>query len=225
MRDAVSGSASRYVAMCLGILTGVGHLNHGVLEALQGPIPTNGLIVNAVPIGNSWSIWKQGGEAAFTLLPTMLSAGVASMLVGVAVIFWSIAFLHRRGGPVVYLCLCVLSLLTGGGIGQIVFFLMIFGFSTRLGKPLSFWRRIIPKAARASIARSWKVMTVLAIVSFLGALELAILGYFPLVDDPQTVLWICWTFLLISLLLMVLAFIAAFASDLQNRSSAKVAAE
>jgi RsiW-degrading membrane proteinase PrsW (M82 family) len=119
----------------------------------------------------------------------------------------------------------VLSLLTGGGIGQIVFFLMIFGFSTRLGKPLSFWRRIIPKAARASIARSWKVMTVLAIVSFLGALELAILGYFPLVDDPQTVLWICWTFLLISLLLMVLAFIAAFASDLQNRSSAKVAAE
>jgi hypothetical protein len=87
MKDTVSGSASRYVAMWFGILPGVGHLDHGILETIQGGIPTNGPLINAIPIGNSWSIWKEGGEAAFTLFPTMLSAGVASILVGLTVVF------------------------------------------------------------------------------------------------------------------------------------------
>ena len=217
MKDTVSGSASRYVAMWFGILTGVGHLDHGILETIQGNIPTNGPLIYAIPIGNSWSIWKDGGEAAFTLFPNMLSAGVASILVGLTVIFWSVAFLHRRGGPFVYLGLCVVSLLTGGGIGQIVFFTLIFAFSTQVGRPLSFWKRAIPHLARPKWARLWKVLTLLAVLFFLVSLELAVLGYFPLVSNPQMVLVIDWTFLLVSLLLMVFAFISAFADDLHKR--------
>lgn len=223
MKDTVSGSASRYVAMWFGILTGVGHLDHGILETIQGGIPTNGPLINAIPIGNSWSIWKDGGEAAFTLFPTMLSAGVASILVGLTVIFWSVAFLHRRSGPFIYLGLCVVSLLTGGGIGQIVFFTVIFAFSTRVGKPLSFWKRAIPHTARAKWARPWKVLAFLAVLFFLASLELAILGYFPLVSEPQTVLVINWSFLLVSLLLMIFAFISAFADDLHRREPGGVA--
>jgi hypothetical protein len=185
--------------MWFGILTGLGHLDHGILETIQGAIPTNGLLINAIPIGNSWSIWKEGGEAAFTLFPTMLSAGVASILVGLTVIFWSVAFLYRKGGPFIYLGLCVVSLLTGGGIGQIAFFPVIFGFSTRVGKPLSFWKRAIPCAARAKWARPWKVLTLLAVLFFLVSLELAILGYLPLISEPSTVLVINWSFLLVSL--------------------------
>jgi hypothetical protein len=224
LKDSVSGSASRYVAMWFGILTGLGHLDHGILETMQGGIPTNGLLINAVPIGNSWSIWKKGGEAAFTLLPTMLSAGVASIIVGLTVIFWSVAFLHRKGGPFVYLGLCVVSLIAGGGIGQIVFFTVIFAFSTRVGKPLTFWRRAILHTARAKWARLWKALAVLAVLFFLASLELAILGYFPLVGDPQTVLVINWSLLLVSLLLMVFAFISAFADDLHKRELGGIAA-
>jgi hypothetical protein len=223
--ETVAKSASRYVAMLFGILTGLGHLDHGILEATQGVIPTNGPLINAVPIGNSWSIWKEGGEAAFTVFPSMLSAGVASVLVGLAVIFWSVAFLHRNGGPFVYLGLCVVSLLTGGGIGQIVFFTVIFAFSTRVGKPLSFWKKAIPHAARARWARLWKVLAVLAVLFFLISLELAILGYFPLTSEPSAILAINWSFLLASLLLMIFAFISAFADDLRRREPSGVAAE
>jgi hypothetical protein len=224
LKDTVSGSASRYVAMWFGMLTGLGHLDHGILETMQGGIPTNGLLGNAVPIGNSWSIWKEGGEAAFTLLPTMLSAGIASIIVGLTVIFWSVAFLHRKGGPFVYLGLCVVSLIAGGGIGQIVFFTVIFAFSTRVGKPLAFWRRATLHTARAKWARLWKVLAVLAVLFFLASLELAILGCFPLVGDPRTVLVIDWSLLLVSLLLMVFAFISAFADDLHKRELGGIAA-
>jgi hypothetical protein len=118
-----------------------------------------------------------------------------------------------------------MSLLTGGGIGQIVFFTLIFAFSTRVGKPLSFWKRAIPHNARAKWARLWKVWALLAVLFFLASLELAILGYFPLVSDPQTVLVINWTFLLVSLLLMFFAFISAFAANLHKSEIGGIATE
>jgi len=33
--------------------------------------PTPGLIVNAFGAGYRWTVWKQGGEAAFTLIPKL----------------------------------------------------------------------------------------------------------------------------------------------------------
>jgi len=223
MKDAVSRSAPRFVAMLFGILTGISHLDHGTLETLQGNTPTNGPIISAVPIGATWSIWKQGGEGAVTLLPTMMSAGIVTILIGVTVILWSVAFLHRKRGPAIYLLLCILSLLSGGGIGQVVFFPVIFGFSTRVGKPLAFWKRALPQATLPLLSRFWRASAIGAAVFFLAALELAILGYFPFVNDSQTVLWINWSFLLVALVLMVFAFIAAFADDLRKRTESPAA--
>ncbi len=62
-------AATRFIASTLGVLVGVGSIDHGLLECLQGPRPTPGLIVNALGAGIRWTIWKQGGEGAFTLIP------------------------------------------------------------------------------------------------------------------------------------------------------------
>lgn len=218
MNDTVSGSASRYVAMWFGIMTAMGHWSHGILEALQGNIPTKGPFIYAVPAGNDWSVWKDGGEAAITLFPTMLSSGIASILVGLIVILWSIAFMHRRGGSLVYLGLCVVSLLTGGGVGQIVFFTLIFAFATRVGKPHAFWKKALPPGALPGLGRWWKVLTLLSMLLFAISLELAVWGYFPMVREPRTILVINWSFLLVTLVLMAFSFVSAFADDINRES-------
>ena len=225
MKDTVSNTASRYVVMWFGILTAMGHLDHGILEVIQGAVPANGPFIFAVPVNNDWSVWREGGEAAFTLFPTMLSAGISSIAVGFAVIVWSVAFLHGNGSPFVYLGLCVVSLLTGGGIGQIVFFTLIFAFSTRVGKPLSLRKRVIPPATMSKRARWWKVLTLLSVLFFAISLELAIPGYFPMVREPRTILVVNWSFLLVTLLLMAGAFLSAFADDQYKREQRTIAVE
>jgi len=68
-------AATHVIASTLGVLVGVGSINHGLLEILQGNCPTPGIIVNALGSGYRWTVWKEGGEAAFTLIPNFLLTG------------------------------------------------------------------------------------------------------------------------------------------------------
>lgn len=213
--------ATHFVASSLGVLVGIGSIDHGLLECLQGSRPTPGLIVNALGAGYRWTVWKQGGEGAFTLIPNFLFTGSTATLIGLSMIVWSIRFMQAKHGPAVFLSLGVASFLSGGGVAQVLLLALTWGVATRIRASLAFWRRIIPHALRKAIGRIWPWTLGASIILFFAALEIAIVGYVPGVRDQIKILHTCWRILAIDLTLVLVSILSGFAADIETASSEK----
>jgi hypothetical protein len=211
-------AATRSVVSTLGVLVGIGSIDHGLLETVQGNRLTPGLIVNALGSGYRWTMWKQGGEGAFTLIPNFLVTGILATLLGVLMILWALRFIHKNHGPAVFLLLGIASFLTGGGIAQIALFTIVWGFATRIRSSLAFWRWLIPPPARPALGCLWLWTLAAATVLFLIALEIAIVGYVPGVTGQTELLHICWKLLGVALLLYILSILSGFAHDIEAQS-------
>ena len=61
---------------------------------------------------------------------------------------------------------------------------------------------------------------VAAVLLFLIALEIAISGFVPGVNDPKQILIICWSMLGVGLGILLLAFVAGFAHDIERQEAA-----
>jgi uncharacterized membrane protein len=210
-------AATRAIASTLGVLVGIGSIDHGLLECLQGWRPTPGPIVNALGSGYRWTVWTQGGEGAFTLIPNFLATGIVATLLGLIMIFWALRFLQARHGPAVFLLLSVASFLTGGGVAQIVLFTLTWGVATRIRASLAFWRRLIPTPVRPALGRLWPWSLGAATILFLAALEIAVFGYVPGVTEQTRLLHICWSILAVALALYLLSILSGFARDIATR--------
>lgn len=211
---------TRITAAAFGTLLGISGMNHGFFEALQGNHPTGGLLINAISAGNRWTRWTQGGEGAFTLVPNFLATGLLAMALGLAVVTWSICFVHQTRGPLVLFLLFVGLTLVGGGIGQIIFFCLICALATQINRPLTGWQNALPAGLRRFIAQLWPATLSLAIGLFAGALEIAIFGYVPGVDDLAKCQYICWSMLGLGLVMLLVTCLAAFARDIESQSRA-----
>jgi len=215
-------NATRVTATVIGVFFGLfSGVNHGFFELLQGNKPTNGFAIHA--IGEAQRFWPLGTEDAFTLIPNFMITGIVSMVVGVAIIVWSIWFLPTKLGRTVYLGLFILSFLVGGGIGQAFFFIPAWAFATRLEKPLTWWQKVLPRRIRPFLSRLWIVMLVLATLVMLIGLEMAIFGYFPGLTTPEAIQNTVLLFVLASAILYVLTFIAGFGHELNKRELTGVA--
>ena len=214
-----SNAATRAVVSTLGVLVGIGSLNHGLLEMLQGNRPTPGLIINALGPGYRWTVWTQGGEGAFTLIPSFLLTGALASLIGVLIIVWSLRSIHTRFGPAVFLLLGVTSFLVGGGLAQVVLFTLNWAMATRIRASLNLSRRLLPPPLRHVLSRIWRWTLIAGTVLFLIALEIAVVGYFPGITDQTRLLHTCWTILLVALGLYLLSFLSAFAHDVEARNA------
>jgi hypothetical protein len=211
-------AATRAIVSTLGVLIGIGSINHGLLECLQGNRPTPGLIVNALRSGYHWTVWTQGGEPAFTLIPNFLFTGILATVAGLLLILWSLRFIDSTHGPGIFLLLSVLSFLVGGGVAQIVLIALNWAMATRIRAPLRFWCRLMPSRARRILGRVWRWTVVVGTILFLAALEIAVVGYIPAVSGQMRILHLCWTLLLIALLLFLVAFVSGLAHDIEARS-------
>jgi hypothetical protein len=208
--------ATRIIVSTFGTLTGISGLNHGFFEALQGNTPTAGLIIQA--IGPAQKMWRYGTEEAFTIIPNFLVTGILAMIVGLAVMVWSVGFIHRQNGPLVFVGLCTLSFMVGGGIAQILLFTIAWAFATRIHAPLTWWRKILPEGVRRGLAKIWPVTLALASISLLIGLFIAITGYVPGESDDERILAVCWSFVFGGGLGMyLLTFVAGFAHDVQQQ--------
>jgi hypothetical protein len=199
-------------------LVGIGSIDHGLLECLQGSHPTPGLIVNALGAGYRWTAWTEGGEGAFTLIPNFLFTGIVATVLGLAMILWSLRFLQAPHGPAVFLLLGVTSFLSGGGVAQIALFTLTWAVATRIRASLAFWRWLIPAADRPTLSHVWPWGLGAAGVLFLAALEIAIFGYVPGVSDQTQLLHICWTILAAALAIYLLSMLSGFAHDIEVRN-------
>jgi hypothetical protein len=207
--------STRINVATVGAVFGLSGMSHGFFETLQGNLPTPGLFVSA--IGEAQRMWPHGNEPAFTVIPNFLATGIAAMLVGLALIVWSLGFVHRRRGPAVFLGLFVLLLLVGGGVAQVLFFPFFWLASTRIRAPLGWWRGVLRAPLRARLARGWPWFLALSAALLVGALVIATTGFVPGVDDPEAVLGVMLACLLAVALLLPLAFVSGFARDLDAR--------
>ena len=208
-------NATRVTATVIGVFFGLfSGINHGLFELLQGNTPTNGLFIHA--IGEAQRFWLLGTEDAFTLIPNFMITGIASMIVGLAIIIWSLWFLPGRYGRTVFLGLFILSFLVGGGIGQVAFFIPAWAFATRMNKPLTWWKKVLPRSTWTFLSGLWIVTLVLATISILIGLEMAIFGFFPGLTDPEAIQDTALRFVLTSAILYVVTFIAGFGHELRR---------
>jgi hypothetical protein len=214
----IENAATRTVASTLGVLVGIGSIDHGLLECLQGFRPTPGLLVNALGPGYRWTAWTEGGEGAFTLIPNFLVTGIVATLFGLLMILWALRFLQTAHGATVFLLLGVASFLSGGGVAQLVLFTLTWAVATRIHAPLAFWRWLLPPAVRSALGRMGPWTLAAATVLFLAALEIAVFGYVPSVSSHRQLFHVCWTLLALALALYFLSIVSAFARDLKVRA-------
>jgi hypothetical protein len=208
-------NATRVIATTIGVFFGLfSGVNHGFFEFLQGNKPTGGLFIQA--IGEAQRFWPLGGEDAFTLIPNFMIAGIASMVVGGMVIIWSIWFLPTKHGRSVFLGLFILLFMVGGGIGQVFFFIPAWAFATRMDKPLTWWRKVLPHSTWPFLSKLWIVTLALATIVMLIGLEMAIFGFFPGVTQPVSIENTALLFVFSAVILYVVSFIAGFGHELRR---------
>src|SRR5512139_783205 len=92
-------SATGATASIFGALAGLGGLNHGIGEALQGNVASGGIIVNSWTVGPIAT--NMGGEPAMTLAPSLLVAGILTIVVSLAVMAWAVAGVGGRHGGLI----------------------------------------------------------------------------------------------------------------------------
>ena len=62
----------------------------------------------------------------------------------------------------------------------------------------------------------WPASLAIGLLCFLVALEIAIFGFVPGVNNPDLKNYICWSILAAGLVAILFTFVAGFARDIQN---------
>ena len=210
--------ATKTIVSTIGVILGLSGLDHGIFEILQGNLPTNRLFIQA--IGPAQKMWAYGGEDAFTIIPNFLITGILAVLVGIALIVWSVGYVDRNQGPLVLFLLNVLLFLFGGGVAAPIVIYPLAGITaTRINQPLNGWRKVLPDKVRPALAKIWPFTLTIAIISFLIGLSIAITGYVPGVNsnDSERILAICWAFVFGGGWgLFLITIVSGFADDIQR---------
>lgn len=206
--------AIQTIVTTLGVIFGIGGMSHGFFEALQGNTTTNGYLIYA--IGEAHRMWLHGNEPAFTIIPNFLLTGIAAMLVGAAVIIWSAGFMHKKHASLIFLSLFILLFLVGGGIAQVIFFMIGWAMSTRIHRPLNLWRKVLPASMRRFLSKLWRPFLIAGSLLILFTLQVAIFGFLPGVSDPDSISMAMVYTLGAGLLFFILAFISGCAHDIEK---------
>lgn len=207
-------NATHAIVSTIGVIFGFSGFNHGFFEFLQGNTPTNGLFIQA--IGEAQRFWVLGTEDAFTIVPNFLISGLLSMILGLTIIIWSLWFIQTKYGRTVFLMLFILLFLVGGGIGQIAFFIPAWAFATQMNKPLTWWKKVLPRSIWPFLSKLWIITLILSSIVILIGLEIAIFGFFPGMTNPENIQNTALILVLISAILNIISFIAGFGHELRR---------
>jgi hypothetical protein len=90
--------------------------------------------------------------------------------------------------------------------------------STRINSPLTWWRKVLAEKIRRVLGKLWPFSLSVVLICFLIALEIAIFGFVPGIENPETLLAISWSLLLAAWILLLFSFVSGFADDIQLRT-------
>lgn len=195
--------ATRLFALLAGTLTGAGGIAHGVAEVSLGNVSAADILPRV---------------GAFTLLPTYLTAGIATIALGAFLIAWSIARLHEPGGPTGFALIAVALLLSGGGVAHLAGLSLTWVVATRIRAPLIWWSRVLPASFRVFAVRAWPTALAAAYLFLLSGVALWLFFMPPVIARViGRMHYLCWSCLLVGFSLLVVAIPLGFARDLAHR--------
>jgi hypothetical protein len=170
--------------MVFGILAGLGGFTHGIGEVLQGNIRPDGMIINSWTQGPIAT--NMGGEPGMTVVPNLLVTGILTILVSLAIVIWSTAFVQRKNGGRILILLSVLMLLVGGGFGPPIIGILAGVAGTGIGRPSTWWSRRLSGSAWRFLATLWPWLSAIAVMNgiFL-VIGSVILVYFFDLNNPD----------------------------------------
>jgi hypothetical protein len=211
-------SATRAIAIAFGILTGLAGIEHGFFEMLQGSVAPSGVVIEA--IGSAQRFWEFGTEIAMTVVPNFLATGILAMIVGLAIIIWSSAFIQNKYGAHVLAILTIMLLLFGGGFAPIFGAVLAIIVATRINKPLTWWSTHISVNTRGFLARSWKWTMIVFVAVYVFCIVSGIFGW-PLLlfFDAITATNILLVIGSSVLVFMLYVILAGFAYDIQKQGA------
>jgi hypothetical protein len=133
--------ATKITATWFGIAAGGASIEHGIFEILQGVArpdsrPAGLMIASMGPPCVPEKIWNSC-EPAMTIIPNFLITGILAVIIGLAVLIWSIFFIQRKHGGTVLMLLSIAMLLLGGGIFPPLIGLIGGAAGIKINKPLT----------------------------------------------------------------------------------------
>lgn len=208
--------ATRVIASTLGVIVGLAGIDHGIFEIMQGNTPTNDIMIAA--IGPVQRFWEYGEETALTVVPNFLITGILAVTFGILVTIWSLTFIDRRFGSVIFLLLGTILFLVGGGFAPIFTTILASLVATGINRPLKIWRMILPDFLGRFLSKIWMGTLVTFVILFFISVEIAIFGW-PLTSfyDANTAFDILNKLSYIMLGFMLLAPLTGFAHDVKTQ--------
>jgi hypothetical protein len=211
--NSISNKATKRVAELFGIIVGLAGIEHGVLELLQGDVPIDGIMINA--IGDAYKFWPEASERALTIAPTFLLTGILALTLGILVTLWAGIFIERRYGATILLILTLSLFLVGGGFAPIFLSILAVLMATRIDKPLTWWRTHLSTGVLALLAKLWPWISFLFVVVFWSTVGVQIFGL-PL--DVAAISGIVSILSIVMVTLMPVAVIVGLSADVHSRN-------
>lgn len=203
-------NATRVFVSTFGAIMALAGIEHGIGEVLQGNIAPNEIMILSWP--ESEFFHSLGGEPAMTVVPNLLLTGILAIMVSIALLIWSVLFVHKKNVGQVMILLSILMLLMGGGIFPPIFGTMIGVIATRIQRPVRSSRIGGSDGFLNFLAKIWPWSYVACILAWLALIPgIPIFSFFFGVDNPTFILVIL-SFAFGTLLLTVFS---SFAHDRQ----------
>ena len=200
-----TNQSTRIYVQIFSVLVGLGGALHGVFEILQGNKPTEGIILSEI--------------GALTIINNYLYTGIAAVIVGSLVIIWAIGFINRRRWTSVFVILCILLFIVGGGFAQVLVIIIAWMVSTQIHSPLSWWEKIIPQRTRSVFARLWLPILILGVFIFTIGFGIWLFVLPPgEIRQVTTTHYLVWTALFIGISLLSIDILFGFSRDIELRS-------
>jgi hypothetical protein len=195
--------ATKTVATWLGITAGIGGLEHGYFEILQGSTKPAGLMIVSIgPPCVPEEIWNRC-EPAMTVIPDYLVTGILSVIIGLLILVWSSAFMQRKTGGLVLILLSVASLLFGGGLFPPLIGMIGGAAGMKIHKPVKGKQANRPVRSAAVL---WPWPLIVLLVWVLGQIPV---GYF-FNEFLQSIMWFG---LVLILTMLPVSVYSAYAHD------------
>jgi len=207
--------AVRVTVAVFGVYAGLLGIEHGYFETLQGNVVPTTLKIMAV--SGPGLPFPFGHEPAMTIVPNFLVTGILAILVGLSIILWSVAFVHKKHGAAVLSLLSILLLLVGGGFGPITLLIAACMGAGKINKPLTWWRKNLPAGPRRLLAALWP-WSLAAVLGWVP-IEFILGQIFHLQNDhSQTLTNLNFLFSYPLLAFIILALFTGLAHEAQRRS-------
>jgi hypothetical protein len=206
-------NATRAIVSTLGVIMGLGGIEHGIGEVLQG---------NTVPSGVVFPSWPDSaffrvvaGEPAMSIIPNFLVTGILAILFSLVFTVWVTMFIHRRNGGLFLILLSIIMLLVGGGIFPPIIGIMIGILGTRINTPLTWWRVHLPINLRQLLRKLWPWSFTVCIIAWLLLFPgISAIDYFFGVNNPN----LTYIIMLSAFGFLLLTIFTGFVKDAQQQT-------